>query len=234
MKSKASFFNGAVFRSDCKRLWWVGALHTAFLLVSCIMPFFMNVFLSSASSAVPSTASFLFHKSKAAFAIQLLLPAGLCVLLFSYLHNGSACTSLHGMPLCRRTLYVSHCTAGLFLLTVPVILNGLILLCGLANPHIAFVLSARHIGAWVSVQLVYTLLFFSITAFVGMFTGNSVAHLIFPYIFACLPMFLWMLGHWVITAHLYGYYSFSASRGLVFCTIRPLNSYIMATPSLCT
>ncbi len=216
MKSKASFFNGAVFRSDCKRLWWVGALHTAFLLVSCIMPFFMNVFLSSASSAVPSTASFLFHKSEAAFAIQLLLPAGLCVLLFSYLHNGSVCTSLHGMPLCRRTLYVSHCTAGLFLLTVPVILNGLILLCGLANPHIAFVLSARHIGAWVSVQLVYTLLFFSITAFVGMFTGNSVAHLIFPYIFACLPMFLWMLGHWVITAHLYGYYSFSASRGLVF------------------
>ena len=216
MKSKTSFFNGGVFRTDWKRFWWIGALHFIFLLVSSVMPFFMDIHFSSASASVPFSSSFLFHKSDLAFAVQWILPVGVCVLLFSYLHNASASASLHGTPLRRRVLYISHCAAGLSLLAAPVILCGLVLLCSLSAPQIAFALSLRHIGGWMAVQLVYSLLFFSLAAFTGMFTGNIIAHLLFPYIFAGLPMFFWVTGHRLITPHLYGWYSFSSTWRMAF------------------
>lgn len=216
MKSKTSFFSGGVFRADWKRFWWLSALHFIFLLVSSVMPFFMDIHSSSVSASGFFLSSFLFHKSGPAFAVQWILPVGVCVLLFSYLHNASASASLHGTPLRRTTLYISHCAAGLSLLAAPVVLCGLVLLCSLASPQIAFALSLRHIGGWVTVQLVYSLLFFSLAAFTGMFTGNIIAHLLFPYIFAGLPMFFWIMGYRLITSHLYGLHSFSSSWRMAF------------------
>ncbi len=42
MKQPTSLFNKAIFKSDLKRFWWVSALHTLLIFVSCLLPLYIT------------------------------------------------------------------------------------------------------------------------------------------------------------------------------------------------
>lgn len=208
MNLRTSCFNSAVFRSDVKRLWWVPALHTLSIFLLCLLPLYIDfnksigMFAGTDSQYINSV---LLNYSPVPYLILAVLTVGLSALLFSYLNSKSAVATMHSVPVKRKTLYITHIIFGMVALILPILINGGILVLMRSNPQISQAVSMSHIGAWISTQIGYALVGFAFSVFIGMFTGNSVAHLVFTYIFAMLPFFVEMAFNYIMTLNLYGY-----------------------------
>ena len=208
MNLRTSCFNSAVFRSDVKRLWWVPALHTLSIFLLCLLPFYIDYheaigLFGGASEQYINSA--LFQCSPVPYIILGILTVGISVLLFSYLNSKSAVATMHTVPVQRKTLYITHIVFGLIALIIPILINGGILVIMRSNPNIAQVISMSHIGAWIATQIAYAVVGFAFSALIGMFTGNSVAHLVFTYIFTVLPFLVEAGLKYIMYLNLYGY-----------------------------
>ncbi len=208
MMFKRSLFSKGVMAGDLKRFWWVGALYGIALLL--ILPFDHMMKDSPVDSEWVGE---MLRRSLDIFSggsgLQALLictvPVILAMLLFQYLHNGRATAVLHSLPLDRKTLFLSHTAAGLVLLLLPVLATGLVLLALNAATHLKEYYTAWDILRWMGMTALFDTLTFSIAVFVGMFTGNTVAHIIFTYILQVLPSGLHVLLSENLRHLVYGY-----------------------------
>ncbi|HHY06639.1 MAG TPA: ABC transporter permease, partial [Clostridia bacterium] len=165
------------------------------------------------------------------------VPIILAILIFKYLNSNKATTMMHSLPCSRNTLYASHCLAGLCLLLLPVLLIGLLLLVLNLTTSLHEYYSLLNILQWMGLTGLYNTLFFFVTVFVGMFTGNSIAQLIFTYIFHVLPAGLYLLLVFNLEHLLYGYSSVALSEAWLehlplFTLFSRYNSANYFTPSL--
>ncbi len=109
MSLKTSLFDKSVIKSDFKRFWWVSALFML-LLALFVLPGAVN------NTAYPeSFADSFYFRTDEGF-LSFAFAFGLGGLLFSYLHKGNSASCLHGLPVTRRTQYLSHILAGFVLL----------------------------------------------------------------------------------------------------------------------
>lgn len=196
MTFKASLFNKGVIASDLKRFWWVSALYGLFLIL--ILPFHHMMQDLTANNdwvkGMLQRSLDIFSGQSGVQAILIcIVPVILAVLLFHYLHNSRAAAVLHSLPFNRKTLFCSHSAAGLVLLLLPVMVTGLVLMALNATTHLKDYYSLVNILQWMGLTALIDILMFSITVFVGMFTGNAVAHIIFTYILQVLPAGLQVL-----------------------------------------
>lgn len=229
MNLQTSCFNSAVFRSDVKRLWWIPALHTISVFLFCLFPLYSTyhgrIDLTSGISEQYEF-SVLFHLSSVPYILLGILTVGLAVLLFSYMNSKSAAAAMHAMPVKRQTLYITHALFGLTALLIPILINGGILVLMRTNPSIAQTVSTSHIGTWILTQVGYAVIGFAFAVFVGMFTGNSVAHLVLTYIFALLPYFAEATVRYVMKSNLYGYTGYAdetAAAKFVYFSVERLS-----------
>ncbi|GFN23422.1 DUF6449 domain-containing protein [Thermanaeromonas sp. C210] len=204
---KGSLFNKGLLVSDLKRFWWVSALYG--LLLFLILPF------SHMMQELPAEewARDILKRSLDIFGgsagIQALLicvvPVVLGVLVFGYLHSGRAAAWMHSLPCTRLTLFLSHSAAGLALLFLPVIINGLVLaLLNITTPLQEYY-SLADIFRWMGMTALFDALVFALTVLVGMFTGNTAAHLVLTYILQVLPNGLHVLMVENLSRWLHGY-----------------------------
>ncbi|WP_258361066.1 DUF6449 domain-containing protein [Moorella sulfitireducens (nom. illeg.)] len=208
MTFKASLFSKGLLVSDLKRFWWVSALYGLFLFL--ILPFHHML---QELPAEESWAGEMLKRSLDIFSgqsgIQAVLictvPVILGVLLFQYLHNSRAVAVMHSLPCNRLTLFCSHSVAGLVLLFLPVAITGLVLAVLNMTTPLKGYYSLLHILRWMGMTALFDTLVFALTVFVGMFTGNTVAHLAFTYILQVLPNGLHVLLVENLSNLLYGY-----------------------------
>ncbi len=196
MTFKGSLFNKGVMAGAVKRFWWVGALYGLVLLL--ILPFdHMMKDLPVGNKWVGEMLRRSLDLFSGGNGLQTVLictvPVILAMLLFQYLHNGRATAVLHSLPLDRKTLFLSHTAAGLALLLLPVLFNGLVLLVLNATTHLKLYYTPWDILRWMGMSALFDTLTFSIAVLVGMFTGNAVAQIIFTYILQVLPTGLYVL-----------------------------------------
>ncbi|MBR5157027.1 MAG: hypothetical protein IKW59_04580 [Clostridia bacterium] len=214
MKRPASFFNFAIFKSDLKRFWWVSALYSILIFVSCLLPFYITYQGYVVGKALPAERTYLnsniLNYSIFPYFLLAIIAVGTAVLLFSYLNSKSAVAQIHSVPVKRETLFITHTVFGLLTLIVPVLINAVILLLMRTNPSISQVVSVAHIVQWAHTQMSYAVIGFSFAVFIGMFTANSVAHIIFTYIFALLPLAFELAIRGLMNLHLHGYYFYGA------------------------
>jgi len=214
MISKTSLFNKGLITSDLKRFWWVSALYGLFLLL--ILPFHHMVQDLSADNLWVKgmlLRSLDIFSGQSALQVVLIctVPVILAVLLFNYLHNNRAAAVMHSLPFNRKTLFCSHIAAGLVLLLLPVIATGLVLIALNLTTHLKDYYSLLNILNWMGLTVLFDILLFSITVFVGMFTGNVVAHIAFTYILQLLPTGLYLLVVENLSNLIYGYASVNYS-----------------------
>ncbi len=210
MNLRTSCFNSAVFRSDAKRLWWVPALHTLAVFLMCLLPFYITYsdtdrLFTGININEAYENSVLLSASPVPYLILAVLTVGLSVLLFSYLNSKSAVAAMHALPVKRKTLYITHIVFGLLALIIPILINGGILGFMRSNPNIAQAVSGGHIGTWIYTQIAYVCIGFAFSVLIGIFTGNSVAHFVFTYIFALLPLFVEYALKYIMNINLYGF-----------------------------
>ena len=213
MTSKTSLFNRGLFIANMKRFWWVGSLY-AFILFFTVPFRYMvsgaNVQDEWKRSLLEATLNFFSGRNDFQMLMIAALPTGLTVLLYRYLMTSKATAMIHSLPYNRRTLYLNQLTAGLVLLTAPVLLIGMIMTLLKVLTSLGIYYSMLDLLQWMGLTTLFNTLFFSIAVFVGMFTGNSVAHIAFTYILHLLPVGLYVFLRENIAAWLYG---FSGSNG---------------------
>lgn len=216
MKFRTSLFNKSIIRSDIKRFWWVSALYA--LCMFFILPVNHFIKIQSINSAMDKeTLIGVFDLSTTQLAFQrclvCIIPTALAVLLFNYLHSARSAAIMHSLPVNRRTLYFSHSFSGLALVTLPVIFTGLVLILLNIFTVLKEYYSIYHIFLWAGYVLMFDILFFCFAVFVGMFTGNSIAHIVLTYILHALPAGLYVLLRDNISQLLWGYSDFRITYG---------------------
>lgn len=178
MKSMTSCFNNTIFKKDLRLFWPLEVI--AFLLMQIVVVFPLlarSTNLEHAYSGLEQMRYYMIWNFCdisnqwyiVAFAAGFSLVAAL--LVFQYLNRQQAAFMIHSMPLCRKTLFVTHFLSGLLLAAVPM----LILVAELA---LVSAVSGIHLGLLVlsfGIEILVMVLFFYSTAvLLIMMSGNMI------------------------------------------------------------
>lgn len=212
MKLKNSLFSKGLILSDLKRFWWLSALY--FIALFCILPLNHLLLVKKLESdwydkewLAQMLKANLHFANQESFQVLLLLtaPVFTALLIFKYLHSTKATAALHALPLSRKSLLVNHLLAGFILLFVPVVFTGIALALVRWGASLQQYYPFMFIIRWMAINMLYSGLFFAITVFVGMFTGNSIAQSVFTYILNLLPLGIYYLLEYNFEELAYGY-----------------------------
>ncbi len=185
MKSKASYFNlnKNVFIEDMRRFWGISALYSIVLLFSSVFPILMTY------STLSEHGYFLINRilnngNFLPFLFLTTAPLAAAVLIFRYLQNNNSTAVIHAFPFTRKELFVTHCISGIIIISLPVIINGLLLLL-IKKPVYSTelvpvdIFTTAAILKWVGQSLLIAISGFSIAVFAGIISGTSLLQTIF-------------------------------------------------------
>ncbi len=189
MTSKISLLNGGIVRYNVKRFWWVSAIYAFFLFLA--VPYgliYDRSYLLDYSEKFPNRVLYYITESPVAFVLLVgaAILLGICV--FRYLQGTRSTTLFHALPVKRTELYLSSLVSGFVLLAAPVLVNGIILFLISFCGGFFTLLPAGLIVDWMFSQLLTGTAILSFTLFVGVFTGSSVAQLVFVFALCFVPV----------------------------------------------
>jgi len=179
MKSKKPFFSRELICNNIKRFWWIAVLYTlALFLVSPLIA------LTNGSDKIPKVGYNINFSTiyEGSLLFLFTVPVFIGVMVFRYMQNSKSMVALHAMPYTRLRLYINNIISGLILLLLPLLLNtaflSIIKFGNLGGTYFRDGIILRYL--WVSALTSITLYVWTI--FIGMFTGSSIAQIIFTYI----------------------------------------------------
>ncbi len=205
MSLKLSCFK-TIVKSDLKRLWWTSALVTLFavLLVAAPLLEYMEHYVTYSSAARGE--EYLFSRVFDDLSVCIVFGIGLAgflgLSLFTYMNSANSVSFFHGLPVKRSTVMLSHYVSAVILIVIPVLVNSAVCLAAL-NDGMRISWLLKSIG----VYLLYSLVILTLTVFISMLSGNTVAGGIFTVIFALLPLFITAFLSSLCELYLYGYSS---------------------------
>ncbi|MDT3701248.1 MAG: DUF6449 domain-containing protein [Thermincola sp.] len=249
MTSITSFKNWVIYKGTLKRLKWFGILYGVALLLELPLLIWMELSrqqeiqgaMWAANKSLHPQMLFhpFFHLTNAAVAVIFGL------IIFYYLHNDRANTFFHSLPIKRSVLYCQNLLAGLTLIWLPILLNGVLIylvltLFGITeaqwnntqvySPMGALVtdLPTGHsvwqiLGYWFFLSLLMTGLFLIFTVFVGMLTGNVLLQGALTIIGLFLPLGVYLLGEYNLSRLLYGFSRDNLDNSIIW--LSPLVRY---------
>ncbi len=158
MKSRTSFFNGAIFRKDITRFFPIWALYIIALMLTFLM------IVSERNNSVYLVIR-LGESVNAFMAVSMGYAFLVVGLLFGDLFKSRLCNAIHALPVRREALFFTHCASGILFSLVPNLVFSLIM--------------ALFLGVYASVALAWLaavsagyLIFFCIALFCLICTGN--------------------------------------------------------------
>ncbi|HEX3031147.1 MAG TPA: DUF6449 domain-containing protein [Bacillota bacterium] len=220
-----------IYKAALKRLKWLSILYAVGLFLELPLPLWMQISRQKAEMGAAWVAGKSFrpdelfnpflHVSNVAAAVI----AGL--IIFSYLHKDRANTFFHSLPIKRAALYIQNVAAGLTLLWLPILVNGVIIYGVFALFGIDQVQAINHnqvfepgitsldgnqmlavvklMAFWFFLSLLMTALFYVFTVFMGMLTGNILLQGGLTLLGLFLPLGLYLLVKYNLWKMLYGY-----------------------------
>jgi len=218
MKSKKPFFSRELIYNNLRRFWWIAVLYTlALFLVSPLIT------LTNGSDVVPRSGYNINFGDIFSGTIIFLftVPVFIGVMMFRYMQNSKSMVTIHAMPYTRLRLYVNNIISGLILVIIPVLLNAAFLsviqLGNLGGTYFKEGIVLKYLG--ISIMTSVTLYIW--TVFVGMFTGSSIAQIIFTYILNFLFVGIVTACQLLLSGILYGFVT-NEELCLKFLEISPI------------
>lgn len=176
MNLKTSLFSKSIYKTDIKRFYIASILYTVALFFIQLFQYFINkpryinhIVQDKYLNTTFANAGYFAH------IVGLGFGAILALMLFSYLNNTASVSFYHALPCKRKTLYISKIATGLTLLTLPVVLITIISLFTYMSGNVYMGIKLYHIFVWAYLQLMYSILAFSVVSFVALITGNTLS-----------------------------------------------------------
>lgn len=209
MTFKISLFNKTLILSDLKRFWWVSALYTLALMAYIPFSHLMKAMgmevqnITWIQDTIDRMLSFSQDDVQAILICT--VPVLMAALIFRYLQVDKSAVMMHSLPIKRSSHYASHCLAGFILLIIPAVLNSLIMILLDYFTVLGSFYTLPKIFSWLGLNIFFCLFFYSIAVLVGMFTGSSVAQIVFTYIIQILPIGIYVLLKFSLEQLLFGF-----------------------------
>ena len=212
MKSKMSFFNKGLISSNLKRYSWVSVIWSVLLFLA--LPLSMMTYQIPTNTDTLATQfandaySTMMHRFGGDFANLMLaaFPVLIGMLVFRYLHSQKSSTVMHGLPFTRLRLFANSLISAFILILIPLTFNTTIIFIIKASMPIGKFLDTSAIFTWLLNSVCISFCIFSLSVFVGMFTGNLIAHIVFTYIAHFLPLMLYVSVNEILAMLVYGYH----------------------------
>lgn len=224
MKSKRSFFSLAIILNDIKRFWWISAIYALLLFLASPL----TILNRDVERYIlrENTINLEMIMGGAWFFLAL-MPVMIGVMVFRYIQNSKSVTVIHSMPYTRLQLYMNHFLAGLILLLVPILLNAAIL-AGIGGfTDYGLVFEPNIVTEWLQIHFWISIALYAVTVAIGMFTGSSIAQIIFTYIYNFLAVgFLWGMEQ-VLNGNIYGFSGFSEDLVIPVAKFFPLTQIFL-------
>ncbi len=209
MTFKQSLLKNGLIRHNIKRFWWISVLHGFFLFLAVPYTVLNNrEFYEDWISRFPEQAgSFLIKNSEIMFLLLVAAAVLVAVCVFRYLQTVRSATLFHALPVKRSQLYLSALASGFILLAMPIVLNGIILLCMSTFGGFDQVMPIVTIFDWIGGQLLTGTAILCLCTFAGVFTGSSVAQVVFTFVLCFAPLGVVGLTSTLLDGWLFGFTS---------------------------
>ena len=206
MSLKTSFFNKSLLKSDIKRFWWVGLMEMLIIFISVVFPIYNNC-----KRAIDLGRESYFYTEPTwmtgAIIIIMVFAVGVATLLLSYMHSSASMSTHHSLPFKRCALLISKFASGALLTIAPILINAILLGLILINPEYRRFYSVVEVLKWTVSGIIYTGVFYTLTSFVNMMTGNPIGTLVFTSGFMALPLIITGFFEMFFSQEVYGYTS---------------------------
>ncbi len=179
---KNTLFSKTLFLENFRRFW--PSVMLGFLAYFVCGPF--ELILRRGEMSGYMVRALVLHNYAFMF-LSMILPTVMSVTVFAYLNRNSSVQAYHAMPFTRHSLFVTQYVSGLTLSLLPLLLNMLLIAAfigpvqvggGVTSPEI---LTAAAVLRMLAVNFVIMLFTYSICAFAGIVSGNSVVHALTNY-----------------------------------------------------
>lgn len=181
MISRASFFNKGVYKSTVKRYMWGSVLYFVLLFIinglNISMSYDRWMRYAERNQLDRFIENPLILRSDylgISAVITAFVPTITALLIFRYLHSKKTAVFTHSIPVKRSANFISSALAGLTLMALPVIANGIILMAmsvfGFGD---FYTISTCFI--WMGILLFSIFILFACAVFSSVITGNSFA-----------------------------------------------------------
>ena len=174
MTSKTSLFNKGIYKSTVKRCLWGSALYFIILFLAVTLPWLSDESFYSRFGNIGSLPTILNYSY---FTFPMIMtwfvPTVTGLLVYRFMHSKKTSVFTHSLPVSRNAIYFSSLLAGLTLMLLPVIANGLIMALTSAATLDITLLWATLV--WTGMNLLALFLMFSAVSFAASLTGNSFA-----------------------------------------------------------
>ena len=220
MKFKASCFSISLplIKENMRRFWAIPVISFLVYFLSGVFPILMTYnHINDIADYIDMS---LTNQQPFYMMAHLLVPVIAAVVLYRYLQSSGSAAVMHALPFTRAKLFNSNFLSGLLMCTVPIQLNGIILLI-ISKPvyeqwYEDDMLTSTTIdlftrGAvlnWIGVSLLTVIVLYSISVFTGIVTGNMFIHMLASYFFIFVVTALYGVLYMYFEMYLYG---FSAS-----------------------
>lgn len=177
MISKTSLFNKGIYKSTLRRYAWGSILYFILLFLITGMVILLTInpetyvnYHSIRRNPIILSPDFTIFP----MLLSMVIPTVTGLLVFRFVHSRKTSVFIHSLPVKREANYISTVFAGLTLMGLPVILNGIILMI-ISLSGYGELFSVGSCLTWILLNLFCLFAMFSSVCFVAFITGNSFA-----------------------------------------------------------
>ncbi len=227
MKSKGQIFNNAVLKMSIKRYGFIFAIY--FFITEIALNY---LYLGSIIRwmGADDTGSELVYMSLSGMNVYYILTLTVLsvvmgVAIFHYIHDEKALTSLHAMPVSRKSLYFTNYIVYAGLTAITLFADFV-----LTSVHLAFYLDKLQMGMGEILWLIFiqtvlrfivAMAVFAFTVFIGMMVSNFILQIALVMVFFGVPAVIYQMANQLFNYLLVGYVSNSNRGGTLDVMLTP-------------
>ncbi|MCF0136805.1 MAG: hypothetical protein HUJ66_00405 [Oscillospiraceae bacterium] len=196
MKSKTSFFNPGLIKSNLRRFWPLFAAYALVLLLT--LPIYTTIPGNSVINTIHG------HIQTASVFITFFMAIAMAMAVYGFMYNQRSCGLISSLPLKRSTVFASAVFSGV----IPVFAINLLTALAVFIPLLVGGGTAFEIESvciWLAVTSMQYLTFFGIATVVAVITGNIVALPVMYIIFNFLSSGIEEILRGIFSEFIFGY-----------------------------
>ena len=185
MQSKTSWFNKELLIQSIRSVGWVGIVY--FVGLFFVLPLQIIMIFTNEQAYIPRIESLFSFQFEIQLVFIFLIPVLLAIFLFRFLQVKQSSDMIHSLPIKRERIYNHHMLLGVLFLVVPVVITAIfVFIVGIVLDLDQYY-TLLDVVNWSWITLVFDLIIFSSSVFVGMLTGISAVQAVLTYILLLFP-----------------------------------------------
>ncbi len=205
---RTSLFNRGIYKSVLKRFWWVMIVHLLCLQGGHLLCDIDVIELTSASDNSKNLIQDMWYGGVCSIVFSIIIA------LFAYqsIHSKKQAIFIHSLPISKEANFISSALAGLTMLIIPIIINGLIMLYCELNWIVGYY-TAGSAFIWVGMNLLFAFIMFAYVTLAAVVTGNGAATVVLSVVILIATYSLPTTFELLADKYLLGYEVYIGERG---------------------